>query len=321
MTTPAEPPDYDDLPLMAQGGRCGWGVFGENDQVGMVNLMSPDRVVEAARLVRRGARFSLDLPWGTFDPPLNPNRRNPRHRVIDQPGGVGFDDAWDDVYPQAGSQWDSLAHVGVDRHVYYNGATPEEIRAGTRNAIDHWAGHGMIGRGVLLDMPRAVRDLGGSYHPGKTVELGVQHLEQARISAGVEFRPGDVILLYTGYTAWYAEQPGTVRTGLPGNVRAPGLEHSEAVCRYLWDAKVSAIGSDTFAVEAWPADTSVQAAPFGFLHHMLIGSFGMALGELWWLHDVAQDCATTGVYEGMLVSVPTPAPGGIGSAPNAVFIK
>jgi hypothetical protein len=54
---------------------------------------------------------------------------------------------------------------------------------------------------------------------------------------------------------------------------------------------------------------------------MLIGSFGMALGELWWLHDLAQDCAHDGVYEGLLVSAPTRAPAGIGSAANAVFLK
>jgi hypothetical protein len=134
-------------------------------------------------------------------------------------------------------------------------------------------------------------------------------------------QPGDVILLYTGYTAWYARQSGAVREALPGHVRAAGLQHSEEICRYLWNARIPAIASDTFAVEAWPADTSVEAAPFGCLHHMLIGSFGMALGELWWLHDAALDCAETGVYEGMFVSVPTNAPGGIASAANAVFIK
>lgn len=59
----------------------------------------------------------------------------------------------------------------------------------------------------------------------------------------------------------------------------------------------------------------------GFLHHMLIGQFGMALGELWWLKDLADDCATDGIYESLLVSSPLNAPGGIGSHANATAIK
>jgi hypothetical protein len=54
---------------------------------------------------------------------------------------------------------------------------------------------------------------------------------------------------------------------------------------------------------------------------MLIGQLGMALGELWWLSDLAADCAADGVYEMFGVSTPMNAPGGIGSPANAVAIK
>ena len=53
----------------------------------------------------------------------------------------------------------------------------------------------------------------------------------------------------------------------------------------------------------------------------MIGQFGMALGELWWLDDLAADCAEDGVYEFMLTSAPLNARGGIGSPPNALAIK
>jgi hypothetical protein len=53
---------------------------------------------------------------------------------------------------------------------------------------------------------------------------------------------------------------------------------------------------------------------------MLLGSFGMALGELWWLHDLARDCAAHGVYEMFLTSAPLNVPGGIGSPPNALAL-
>jgi kynurenine formamidase len=316
-----ELPNYADLPPAPLGGRSAWGLFGAEDNLGLVNLMTPQRIAAAARLVRRGRVFCLDMPLGSVSPALATFRGAPRHHVIHQPGTVGFDDVYDNFYPQASSQWDSLAHVGYAPDQMYNGATEREVLAGTRNTIDHWARHGMAGRAVLLDVERAMRDAGWPYDPGDSSAIGVADLELARRMAGVEYAPGDIILLHTGFAAWYVRQPGQVKNRLHGNVTAPGLEHSEAVCEYLWNSRAAAIASDTFGVEVFPADRSPQAHPFGFLHHMLIGQFGMALGELWWLDDLAGDCAADGVYEMFLVSAPLNAPGGIGSPANAVAIK
>jgi kynurenine formamidase len=317
--TAARLPRYDDLPAGPVGGRLGWGVFGEKDEVGLGNLLTPDRVVEAARLVRTGRVFPLDLPIGAIDPPLNPRRRPAAHRVITQPN-IGFDDAWDDLYPQAGSQWDSLGHIGYTRAHFYNGATAEQVRVGERNSIAAWAAHGIAGRGVVLDVESVLRARLGDYDAGSAVEVTVDDLEAARRLAGVEYRSGDVLLLATGFTRHYVGLPQAERAALAGAVTAPGLEHSEAICRYLWDARAAAVGSDTFAVEAWPADTDEAAQPFGFIHQILIGSLGIALGELWWLADVVDFCRRTGVWEGLLVSAPFQAPGGISSPANAVFI-
>jgi kynurenine formamidase len=203
----------------------------------------------------------------------------------------------------------------------YNGVTEEEVLAGARNTIDHWARHGLAGRAVLLDVERAMREAGQPYDPGGSSAIGVGGLELARRQAGVEFAPGDIILLHTGFAAWYVEQPSPVKFRLHGNPATPGVEHSEAVCEYLWNSHAAAIASDTYGVEVFPADMSAEARPFGFLHNMLIGQFGMALGELWWLSDLAGDCAADGTYEMFLVSAPLNAPGGIGSPANAVAIK
>jgi hypothetical protein len=116
-------------------------------------------------------------------------------------------------------------------------------------------------------------------------------------------------------------QPGRVKNRLHGNVAAPGLAHTEAVCEYLWNSHAAAIACDTFGVEVFPADRRTAMHPFGFLHTILIGQFGMALGELWWLDDLAADCAADGISEMFLVSAPMNAPGGIGSPANAVAIK
>jgi kynurenine formamidase len=317
----SELPDYEDLPAAPEGGRSAWGLFGGEDCVGLLNLQTPARVAAASRLVRRGAVFPLDAPLDAFHPALATTRGVPRHTVLHRAGAAGFDDVYDNFYPQASSQWDSLGHVGYGPDTFYNGATEADVEGGRRNTIEHWARRGIAGRAVLLDMVRAMADAGRAYAPGSSTAFDADDLELARARAGVVLEPGDVLLLHTGFAAWYQDQPEAVRTSLPRRLTAPGVARTEAVCAYLWDSHASALASDTFAVEAWPPAADPSAGAFEFLHRILIGQFGMALGELWWLRDLADDCDRDGVYEAFFVSAPMHARGGIGSPANAVAIK
>ena len=105
---------------------------------------------------------------------------------------------------------------------------------------------------------------------------------------------------------WYrrtlsaAERTDLVADG----TRNAGLEHSEEMVEYLWDLHISALAVDNVAVEVWPPDRSAAAHPYGFLHQILIGELGMALGELWRLGDLAASCAADGVYECAVISAP-----------------
>ena len=105
-------PSYRDLPQARLGGRSAWGLFGNGDNLGLVNLMTSERVVNGASLVKRGAVFPLDVPFYRIAPALAKYRGVPRHSVLHEPGTIGFDDLYDNFYPQGSSQWDSLAHVG-----------------------------------------------------------------------------------------------------------------------------------------------------------------------------------------------------------------
>jgi kynurenine formamidase len=321
-------PRYDTLPAAARGGRSGWGMFGSADSVGLLNLQTADRVLAATGLVRRGAVFPLDAALDAVDPPLDADRGLPRHRLIHRPapGLTALDDVYDNFYPQTSSQWDSLAHVAYSPGVFYNGATDQEVLTGQRNTIDHWARRGIVGRAVLLDLERALNkralNTGGrTYSPDGSTAFGVADLELAREQAGVSYSPGCIILLRTGFLGWYRCQRRHIRASLARDLRAPGVEHTEDMARYLWDSQAMAVASDTFAVEVWPADFSPEAFPFGFLHQILIGQFGLALGELWWLDDLAEDCQRDGVHEFLLTSAPINFRGGVGSSPNALAIK
>lgn len=317
-------PAYRDLPEAPGGGRHAWHLFGTGDDAGLVNLQTPARVAAAAGEIRKGRVFPLGAPLDRYDPPLY-GRARTTHRLLPDAGDGGFDDELLGFNPQSGSQWDSLAHVPADRGTFYNGAGVTDVTEGRRNTIDHWAARGIVGRGVLLDVAalRGAAGPGAAWSPGAAEAVTVAELEECRRRAGVAFEPGDVLVLYTGFDSWYLGQQAEARAVMADDRRltAAGLEHSEAMAEHLWDAHVSAIVSDNPAVEVWPPDWSREAHPFGFLHQVLIGRFGMALGELWWLADLVEDCRADGRHTMFLASAPLPVPGGVSSPANAVAVR
>jgi kynurenine formamidase len=238
-------------------------------------------------------------------------------------GGAGavedLDDVLDDYFPQIASQWDSLAHIAARPGVFYNGRSVEDVLERGFNTIDHWSRHGVVTRGVLLDVARGRAKTERSL--GSDGSISVADLEAAREAAGASVSEGCAIVVRTGFLANYSALGDAERRSLASDLRAPGIEHSEAMARYLWDSGAAAVVSDSFSTEVWPPDFSEAARPFGFLHRVLIGLLGFAIGELWNLEDLAQDCATDGVYEFLLASAPLNLTGGIGSPANALAIK
>jgi kynurenine formamidase len=314
-------PDYDHLPVNDDGVPSAWGLFGADDSIGLVNLLTPEVVRRAVELARRGEVFSLNAPLDFFDPPLF---GRPRLRQETQPArdGWGLNEVLHDFNPQASSQWDALSHVSYKLGSFYNGASLNDVLRDGRNTVSHWAARGIAGRGILLDLERSAGGEGRSYDPGTSHAFSVEDIERARLSAGIEFAAGDVLLLRTGYTRWYSNASGRVRDRIRSRdeLRACGIEHTEDMARYLWNAHIAAIASDCPSVEVWPMDHSDAVRPFGCLHQVLLGQFGMPIGELWWLDALADDCARDGVYEFLLVSAPLNSRS-FGSPANALAIK
>jgi hypothetical protein len=318
-----ELPKYDDLPEVDGGARSGWHVFGHDDQVGRVNLQTPDRVLDAAKLVRSGEVFALNAAVDAITPPMF-GRDAMRHTVIGADDGSGFDDRLDSFNPQSSSQWDSLGHVGFAPGVFYNGATAQDVGKGRRNTIEHWARRGIVGRGVVLDIDEMLGGAGVGFDPGETRPITVADLENARSRAGIAWRPGDVMILHTGYLEWYLEQNDAKREQIAAtgdDITTVGLDRGPEMLAYLWDSGISAIGADNPGVEAGPFDFTEASWPYGFLHYCLIGQLGMALGELWWLGDLARSCRGDGRFEVLFTSAPAHVIGGIGSSANALAIK
>ncbi|HUY25962.1 MAG TPA: cyclase family protein [Candidatus Binataceae bacterium] len=319
---PSEPriPSYAELPVRAGAPEgSAWGVFGDRDEVGTINLLTPGRVRAAAGSIKTGKVFALNLPIDIPNPPLF-TRQAHRHTVKAFPPPTEFvlDDYLDNFYPQASSQWDALAHVKHPVFGAYNGIPDHEMtgRGGTRLGIDNLARRGIAGRGVLADIGRYYARVGKSIEYTTAQSIPLEDLEATLAAQKSALRAGDILLIRIGWTSFYLGASDAVKEDLARETVVPGIEGSQRVARWIWDHHLAAVASDSPALEALPKSGEQE-----FMHFHLLAFFGMPIGEMWNLEDLAEDCARDKVYEFFLTSAPLNVPGGIGSPPNALAIK
>lgn len=297
-----------------------WGRWGEDDEVGTLNYVTGEDVVRAAGLVRRGRSFSLALPFDGRGPQFGRKGRfNPIHYMIQS--GVdayaGLQDAdglryADDavIMPlQGGTQWDALSHVFYDEQMYNgydirlvnsNGAA----RCGIQQIRDR-----VCGRGVLLDVARwhGVEVLPDGY--GITAE----ELEMTAVEQGVELGRGDFLLVRTGQLqARLAAGDWGFYAGGP----APGLAFD--TLDLVHGRQLAAVATDTFGVEVRPEATEHIRRPW---HWVAIPNMGLTVGEIFFLEELAADCAADGRWEFLFVAQPLPFTGAVGSPINPIAIK
>ena len=314
-------PSYNELPVRAGAPQgAAWGVFGDNDEVGTINLQTPDRVVAAASSIKSGKVFALNLPINIPDPPLFTRGKHKHTVKIFPTAEFVLDDYLDNFYPQASSQWDALAHVKHPVHGAYNGIPDAEItgRGGMRLGIDNLARRGIAGRGVLADVARHYDRIGKSINFTKPESIPLEDLQATLDDAGVTLRAGDVLLIRIGWTKFYMSASDHIKEELSRETVVPGIEGSERVARWLWDNHLAAVASDSPALEALPKAAGNEME---FLHFHMLAFFGMPIGEMWNLEGLADDCAADGRYDFFITSAPLNIPGGVGSPPNALAIK
>ena len=324
-------PAFDDL-AAARPPHSSWEFFGAGDELGTINLLTPERVAAAARLIRTGERFGLDYAVNAFDPYPTGTRPATEHRVFAN-NEFHRDDWLDSFYLQSTSQLDALRHIGHPAYGFYNGLTSAENNGdSTRLGIHNWAETGIAGRGVLLDVARYFAAQGLEYDCETTVVLDVATLEAIAATQGVEWRGGDILLLRTGWAGNYVAKTRAQRVEFNSRNKSPGLAQRTEILRWLWDHEIALVASDTPAVEADPVLESDFRVPgerppergvdhSGMLHRPLIALLGMALGELWKLDELAASCARDGRYDFFLTCKPLNIVGGVGSPPNALAVK
>lgn len=327
-----------------------WGDFGPDDQLGRLNLLTPEKVRQGVAEVRDGRSFCLSLP---LDYPggnvLNPNRHPPVLRPTLRQGRVNFnfrladlvegrtDVISDDLailYLQYSTQWDGLAHVGsyfdadgdgLPEPVYYNGfragrevqgpAEPADAGPAGAGAPSTSAAHAL---GIQAMAEKAVQgravlvDLHAHFGDGRTV-VGYEQLARVLEADRVVVEPGDIVCFHTGFARLVlgmARQPTHEGVEQAASV-LDGAD--EQLLRWITDSGVAAIAADNYAVEAYPArhrDGCCAALP---LHEHCLFKLGVHLGELWWLTPLAEHLRAAGRNRFLLTAPPLRLPGAVAS--------
>jgi kynurenine formamidase len=225
-----------------------------------------------------------------------------------------WEDRLDGFYPQASTQWDALGHVRCREYGFYGGLT-DDPEPGGPLGVDAYAEHGLVGRGVLLDVDRHLAERGEQLGL-EARAITAQELESTATAQGISIEPGDVLCVRTGWTGRYLRLDRKGRERIAGAPTFPGLQPDEEMARRLWNWGIAAVVCDNPAIETSESDPSI-----GSLHRRLLPLLGMALGELFVLDPLAQACAADERWEFLFVGVPLKVPGGLGSPGNAVAIR
>jgi kynurenine formamidase len=293
-----------------------WGRWGADDERGTVNFITPEKLRQAAACIRRGAVFSLALPFGAEGPQFGQaGRVNPVHLMTStnspmsaDPDGIRYADDFIMMPLQCATQWDSLAHVHYGGQLY-NGHSVASVTANgaERNGIDKQRA-GIASRGVLLDVARArgVERLGLGYAITPADLDGAERAQRTRVE------PGDVLLVRTGHMQVFTRDGDRVTY----MKQMPGL--GAACIEWLHARQVAAVATDTNMVEVYPLEDPATMLP---VHTVGIRDMGLTLGEMFDLEALAADCAADGVWDFFFVAAPLPVTGGVGSPINPLAIK
>jgi len=297
-----------------------WGRWGADDEIGTLNNISPQDIVNAARLIRKGKVFSLALNFDSSGPQNGQwgGRFNPIHTMLatgtdavsgrQESIGLRYADDMVTMPLQCGTQWDALGHIFFGEKMW-NGydARLVDSNGAHKNGIEK-AKDKMVGRGVLLDVARhkGVESLEDGYG------IGTGELEKCAADQGVDIQRGDFVIVRTGH------MERCLRSGEWGGYaggNAPGLRFETA--DWIRRTDIAAICADTWGCEVRPNESDVASQPW---HWVVIPMIGISMGEIFYLKDLAADCANDRVYEFFFCAPPLPITRAVGSPVNLIAI-
>ncbi len=333
-----------------------WGDYGPDDELGRVNLLTPEKVRQGVAEVREGLTFCLSLP---LDYPggnvLNPRRFPPVLRPTLRAGKPNFNyrveqdlpdktDVMNDdlalIHLQYSTQWDSLAHVGqmfdadgdgVAEAVFYNGfragvhihGPSEAGNAGASGPIEPRSTSDAQRLGIenmaekCMQGRAAMIDLHA--HFGREPKaIGYDDLMRVLEKDKVEIEAGDMVCLHTGFAEMILEMNKQPDAHALEN-SCTGLDgRDDKLLQWVTDSKLVSLIADNYAVEAYPAREGHGRCALLPLHEHCLFKIGVNLGEIWHLTPLANWLRAHARYRFLLTAPPLRLPGAVGSPATPV---
>jgi hypothetical protein len=290
-----------------------WGRWGKDDERGALNLITPQKEVQAARLVRDGLTVSLahfaDLQPAADNFNFGPTKHEMFHNPQTGKIGGALDIITFGIHDGTNSHLDALCHYRLDRDgklLVFNGHPQDLDESGCKaNAIDRM-GPGIFTRGILVDLPL----LKGVPYLEPGTPIYASDLEAWEKYAGVKIGSGDVLLVRTGRWARRAKLG-------PWNAAREAAGLHASVAPWLKQRDISLLASDVNDVQPSGVVGTGEAANRP-IHTLAIAVLGVPLVDNAYLEDVAREAAARKRWEFLVTAQFTRIPGGTASPFNAL---
>lgn len=282
-----------------------WGRWGQNDQQGALNLITPSKRRQAATLVKAGLSVSLARPadyTSNPDTEINIPGTGPYIRNMARPTLDWFALRY---HGWAHTHIDSLAH-GTDAGQSYNGYiadTDKVLMDGHATNAITVAEEGIFTRGILMDIPRLK---GVPYlEPGS--RIFPSDLEAWEQQAGITVSSGDALFIRTGRWTRRAELG-------PWDARSHSAGLDASVIPWLRDRDIAILAGES-PQDAVPPGGALTGLP---VHNFALVYLGVHLFDNVALDDIAEVAATQNRWEFLLTVAPLRMSGGTGSPINPI---
>lgn len=282
-----------------------WGRWGPDDQLGAVNLITPETRMAAAKLVEKGVSVSM-----ARDVEKDSAIDNPRpflHKMLNvglnNPGQFVSDNYQVSYHGYAHTHMDSLCHMAYNGKMYNGFPQAEVVESGAPKLAVTAFKQGIFARAVLMDMPR----LKGVDWLEPGTPIYPSDLDAWEEKAGFKTRSGDIVLVRTGRWARRdAEGPWDV------SKKSAGLHASSA--RWLKERDAAILGSDA-ASDVSPSLVEGVAQP---IHQLVIIAMGMPIFDNLDLEAVSAEAARQNRWQFLVTAAPMAVGGGTGSPFNPI---
>lgn len=297
-----------------------WGRWGDDDELGCGNLLTPDAAARGAAAVVSGRRVSLAAPLRhdgiqvgqparRYNPILTVTTLNER-----DPHAPGIWEGTDDLVTMstcAGTHVDALSHVSYDGFLYNGVPTSAVTAQAGASRLGAEKLPQIVTRGVLLDLPR-LKGVAGLDELDPGYAITADDLDAAADAAGVTITSGDVVLVRTGEMRHFVAGDRR-RYAVGTDFKLPGLSvHS---IEWMRRHDVAGAFTDTYAYEAFPPSEPDWSDCLA-VHMIQLRDMGLLQGQNWDFEGLSAACADEGRATCLLVAAPEPLVGAT-SAPVA----